>query len=447
MESRRAKAAFYSFCGLLWLGVATALAAGTPIRFRAPLIAAGFAAMTVLSELLRIRVRKIEVSSGALIGYLSITALGPKVAALIPFAGVLGLVTDPTRRVPWTRRVGFWLVSTLPTLMAVRLVAGYAYAALARALPADSLLWKPWVLPFLGMELVYSATNVVLLCAQWALREWRSPLVLALDVLRQHGPSLAIFLLTGVVLQSVYYQLGPLSLVIVLALLLLTRFVFRLYAEHEQASTEMAATLAHMLALRDPYTGGHSQRVADLSVAIGRALGLGDAQLDRIRASALVHDIGKVAVPDAVLRKPGPLEPDEWVSMDLHIDKGGEILEGSPHLRHLIPFVRAHHVEYAEAPQALPLEARIIAVADAFDAMTTDRPYRKALPVEEAVRRLRQAAGSQFDPVCVEGLVRGLGLERMLGSEPGVAPPPASGCGSEEAGEGSGPCSAEPPAG
>lgn len=163
---------------------------------------------------------------------------------------------------------------------------------------------------------------------------------------------------------------------------------------------------------RDPYTRGHSSRVAELAVRIARALGFSDAEVGDVELAGLLHDIGKIGVDDAVLRKDGPLTPDERAQIMEHSDKGAALLEQATVLPHLVPVVRHHHewVDGGGYPGKLkgdeiPLGARIIAVADAFDAMTSDRPYRAGLSREEAIQRIRRGIGSQFDPAIAAAFI------------------------------------------
>lgn len=179
----------------------------------------------------------------------------------------------------------------------------------------------------------------------------------------------------------------------------------RLYGHEYQA---MLHILTSALDQRDRVTEGHSRRVADLSLVVARELGVqGDDLLDVERAGIL-HDIGKLAVPDAILSKPGPLNPDEWVEMRRHPEVGFQLLRDVPFLGRAAEIVRAHHERFDGAgyPRGLmgeniPLGARIFAVVDAYDAMTSDRPYRLARSHEDALQEIRHQAGSQFDPVIV----------------------------------------------
>lgn len=181
------------------------------------------------------------------------------------------------------------------------------------------------------------------------------------------------------------------------------------YQEMRQTFLGVTTALAEALEKRDPYTAGHTLRVHEYSMIIARKFVLPEEELDTLRLAAIMHDIGKIGVSDQVLRKPDRLDPDEFREMSRHPDAGVEIIEHLPQLTNVIPGVLYHHEKFNGTgyPRKLsgdqiPLHARIIAVADAFDAMTSDRPYRKALSFEVAFAELRRCAGEQFDPYLVE---------------------------------------------
>lgn len=193
---------------------------------------------------------------------------------------------------------------------------------------------------------------------------------------------------------------------------------------------EMVRTLTAAIDARDRYTRGHSERVSQYAVAIARRMGVPAADVERIQYSALLHDVGKVGVDDRVLRKEGPLTPDERAAMMEHPVIGAEVLEPAAALRHLIPGVRWHHewINGGGYPDGLkgediPLDARIIGAADAFDAMTSSRPYRGAMTREEAMRRLVAGAGVQFDARVVEVARQILSPDEMTQSGAAAAGP------------------------
>jgi diguanylate cyclase (GGDEF)-like protein/putative nucleotidyltransferase with HDIG domain len=190
----------------------------------------------------------------------------------------------------------------------------------------------------------------------------------------------------------------------------------------KERSTAAMESLSATVDARDAYTAGHSRRVQQLALAIGRELDLSQAELDLLGHAALFHDIGKLAIPDAILLKPGSLTVDEWALMQRHADEGARIIDRLGFLNDAVPAIRSHHERFDGAgyPEGLkgeeiPLGARIIHVADALDSMLTTRIYRAARPASEALGELRHAAGSQFCPRCVSALERILPVESLEG--------------------------------
>lgn len=182
----------------------------------------------------------------------------------------------------------------------------------------------------------------------------------------------------------------------------------RLYAAQKRQFVDTVTALAEAIEKRDPYTGGHVRRVVSYSLALGAELGLAPGELEALRLAATLHDVGKIAVPDTILRKPAALEREEVAAMQRHTVDGAEIVSRIRDLRHLLPGVRSHHERvdgrgYPDglAGEAIPRVARIIAVADTFDAMTTSRPYRDGLTAERAAEEIRRGLGSQFAPEVV----------------------------------------------
>jgi HD-GYP domain-containing protein (c-di-GMP phosphodiesterase class II) len=171
--------------------------------------------------------------------------------------------------------------------------------------------------------------------------------------------------------------------------------------------------LAAAIDEKDPYTRGHSDRVAKYSVIVGQQLGLRAEELDKIRISALLHDVGKIGVDDRVLKKPGKLTDEEFDLMKQHPSKGANIMRPVAQLKEMLPGIELHHehVDGGGYPHGLegdeiPLMARIIAAADTLDAMTTNRPYQSGMDLEFAMNRIRQLAGTKFDAAVVDALDR-----------------------------------------
>jgi diguanylate cyclase (GGDEF)-like protein len=171
--------------------------------------------------------------------------------------------------------------------------------------------------------------------------------------------------------------------------------------------------LANALEANDEYTSSHARWITDMALEVGREIGLDAKTLKRLELGALFHDIGKLGIPASILTKPGPLTSEERAVIETHPELGERILAPISRLEDVRPIVRHCHERWdgdgypdGKAAEDIPIEARVILVCDAFHAMTTDRPYRSRLPVEEAFRRLRESAGSQFDPDVVEAFIR-----------------------------------------
>jgi len=162
---------------------------------------------------------------------------------------------------------------------------------------------------------------------------------------------------------------------------------------------------------KDPYTRGHSERVSRFSLAIGERLGLSDEELEKLRISALLHDVGKIGIDDRVLKKPSALTPEEFEIMKQHPQKGYKIMSQIPAMRDFLPGMYMHHemMDGNGYPQGLkgdeiPMQARIVSVADTFDAMTTDRPYQKGMSLEDALARTKTFVGTRYDSQVVAAL-------------------------------------------
>jgi putative nucleotidyltransferase with HDIG domain len=230
--------------------------------------------------------------------------------------------------------------------------------------------------------------------------------------------------------RTIWVAVGIVFGVLWLVLVLLVRGAsHRLRAQNEdlatrshdlvESSRELAATLLETIETlnaaveaRDPYTAGHSQRVRRVSLAIGRELRLSAKQLGALATAALFHDIGKIGMPDSILTKPDKLDPAEAAIMREHVTRGAEIVARISSLSDSVPAIRHHHerwdgIGYPDRLSGtdVPVEAAIIAIADAWDAMTTDRPYASALAMDEAMAQIRAGRGKQFNPAVVDAFL------------------------------------------
>ncbi len=194
-----------------------------------------------------------------------------------------------------------------------------------------------------------------------------------------------------------------------------------LAARLDDANLATVEALASTVDAKDAYTRGHSGRVAAYAAAIAGSLGLPAADVARIRQAGVLHDVGKIGVPDAILLKPGQLSDEEFAVIKQHPEIGERILRGLPFLAEILPAVRHHHERWdgcgypdGLAGDAIPADAAILAVADSLDAMTSSRTYRVALPLAEAIRRVREGAGAQYDPRVVAAFNRALADRTLM---------------------------------
>src|SRR5271155_455917 len=180
--------------------------------------------------------------------------------------------------------------------------------------------------------------------------------------------------------------------------------------EHFSAlRSAVICSLNQLLDLKDLNTGVHSTRLAEWGMRVGQELGLSEDELQNLEVAALLHDIGKVGIPDAILRKPARLDADEYALMKKHPEYGWAVLRILPGFERAALDILHHHENYdgrgypaGLKETEIPVVSRIVSVIDAFDAMVSSRPYRQGLPPEEAVRRLVESSGTQFDPVVVQ---------------------------------------------
>ena len=191
----------------------------------------------------------------------------------------------------------------------------------------------------------------------------------------------------------------------------------QLALKNQELSTAYIQTiraLAEAIDAKDHYTRGHSERVAVYASRMARRMNMRKELVERVYFSGLLHDVGKIGIPDAIITKPSRLSKEEYLEMQKHPEIGAKILEPVQFLKHIIPCVRHHHEWFDGSSSGYPMRlagdqipqpSRIIVVADTVEAMTSDRPYRKALPLEVVVRELHKYSGTQFGPKCVEAFL------------------------------------------
>jgi hypothetical protein len=260
-------------------------------------------------------------------------------------------------------------------------------------------------------------------------------------------PNYLAFGLLGTFVGELYSALGPIAVLLLLMPVVIARQTFSSYLELQSAREATIRVFVRAIEAKDTYTGRHTQRVCRYSLLIGEGLGFSHQRLEHLRQSALMHDIGKLAVPKHLLNKPGKLTDDEFERVQRHAHVCIDILGLVDFLQPMTAAAAGHHARYDGGgyggPEGeRPLEAYIVAVADAFDAMTSTRSYRRALPMEVAFEELRNKSGSQFHPDCVDALITAIelrGERHGLGHEEDAVEfdvaPPVAGVGSAGLGD------------
>jgi diguanylate cyclase (GGDEF)-like protein len=312
------------------------------------------------------------------------------------------------------------LMNRIVVLLAAALVAATAYFVIDTGMVATAIALA-------GRE------NVLLV---WRERfQWLAGHYVALGV-------------TGLFISLAYFALGPFSVLAFLVPIAMMRYAQKQYVDRTESSVrelkrmnaeltfanrevmlanlamqdlneELFLTLSKIIDARDPYVGGHAAKVADYAIAIARELRMPEDRLDALRQAGFLHDIGKIGISEQVLHKPSKLTDEEYEYVKKHAALGGEFLETSRALRHLAPFVRHHHERWdgkgypdGLAAGDIELEARILAVCDAAEAMASDRPYRKGMSLDEMVDEIKRCAGTQFDPSVSAAFVKIVARER-----------------------------------
>jgi putative nucleotidyltransferase with HDIG domain len=223
----------------------------------------------------------------------------------------------------------------------------------------------------------------------------------------------------GFLMAIVYVEVGIIGILLFFLPLLLARRSFELYTKMRKVYLDTIRALAAAIDAKDPYTKGHSERVAEMSLALAQELNLSDKDIENIEYTALLHDIGKIGIADNILGKNSSLTNKEFDKIKEHTVMGAKIIEPVDFLKNSYEAIYHHHERYngdgypdGIKEKKIPLSARIIAVADAYDAMGSDRPYRKKLSHNKILKELKEQSGQQFDPEVVKAFISVLKRKR-----------------------------------
>lgn len=365
-----------------------------------------FVVLTLIAEAMPVSFPRgnATISVGFVVVYASILLFGPRVGAWIAAIGTLRLKDISGHVEPYKVLFNRSLLAISAGLTG--LVYEWTGGVVLTRDPNGSLL------PLVACGVTYITVNTVLMVGVMSLQLKVAPWSMFVANFRWALPNLVVFEPLGVMLAQVYIQQGAPAVAMLVIPLLVARYSFQLYIKMRQAYLDTITTLTASLDAKDPSTLGHSQRVARYAYELGRRLKLEDGVCEMLRYTGVLHDIGKIGIRDAVLKKPGLFTKNEYEEMKRHPVIGADILSGIRLLGGASSWVRHHHEHFdgkgfpgSLKGEEIPLGARVIAVADALDAITSARPYKTAMSWERAISEMRRCSGSQFDPKIVAALV------------------------------------------
>ncbi len=263
------------------------------------------------------------------------------------------------------------------------------------------------LLPLATLGLATFLVNAALVSAGIGLKNRVSPLKVLRSNIAWTFSSYMSLVVLGVAVAQVL-TVHPAAFILLVFPLVVSRQLYQRYLVLKGTYLDTVRSLVAALEAKDPYTRGHSERVAEYAASLAEELGLEEREIEQVRMAAQLHDLGKVAIDSELLHKPSQLTAPEYEAIQRHPEVGAEIVARVPELAALTEVVRFHHERWDGTGYAvglsgdrIPLQARILAIADSYDAMTTARPYREALAPREALSEIANCAGSQFDPSLV----------------------------------------------
>jgi putative nucleotidyltransferase with HDIG domain len=382
---------------------------------------AAFAILSIVSDsfFFRIPFARVNTSVGFIPFLASVAVLDHPWPMLV--SGATALVVDAFVRRKPTIRVWF---NTAQYMLAVG-VGGLVYKNLGGVVSLDEFSFS--LIPFIALVVAFFVVNhgSVALAVSFSskgvsVREaWG----------RISGSALVTDFLSStlaILLAFLYVKLQLLGLAVIIFPLFLARQLYQMNLQLQEELEEKLELMVKAMEARDPYTSGHSRRVAEYAVVIARELKLSAADVDGVKRAALLHDVGKIYEEFApLLRKEGRLSPEETMVMRSHVVRSAQLVATAARLRGSVEAMIRHHHENFDgsgypdglARDQIPMGARIIMIADTVDAMTTDRPYRKALTLQRALEELAKYAGRQFDPKLVDLVSNSPSIRRLFGPQ------------------------------
>ncbi|MDI3534646.1 MAG: hypothetical protein PWQ82_1011 [Thermosediminibacterales bacterium] len=366
-----------------------------------------FIILTVLAELLPVRVSAeslITVSPSII--FASILIFGYRIATVIAAFGVLINMLIEYKRYS-IKKIFF------NTSMYALMTAASGYVLWLMGFRSGNIDLTADFLPMSLSVLIYLLSNILLFSVVLTLSQQITVKQIWIHSIRSLIPNYLALAPLGILLAFTYINMGIPGLLLLFIPLMVARHTFKLYMEMRSIYLEAVQALAAAIEVKDPYTKGHSERVAKYAVAIAREMKYPEDKIETLQYAALLHDIGKIGIDKNILNKPDKLSKEEFNKIKDHAVLGANIVQRVNFLSPASKFILHHH-ERADGSgyplgfrgNEIPKEAAILAVADVFDALTSDRPYRRAMSRDEALKLIKEKSGVEFDPEVVEALLR-----------------------------------------
>ena len=378
-----------------------------------------FMALAIITESLQVGYRDTSISIGFAVNLASFTLFGPFVTAIIVAFGFLFRITKKgDQRVhflntPWFKSL-FNAMNMVICVFTASLIADLIVPIRQYLYFSNTVDFMNLLIPGVIYSSVFAVMNAALvggLFSTMAPNSFRHYFKELIGMTFLSTLSIGMFL--GLILSVLFNSLGIIGSLLFFLPILYARYTFKLYVDMKDAYLVTIRALATSMDAKDHYTQGHSERVSQYAEVIARGMNLSFDEVENIRTAAMLHDIGKIGVPDNILNKPSKLSDEEYLICQRHAEIGHSIVKGISYLDDIKEIIRNHHEHYdgtgypdGIGGERVALSTYIVALADAYDAMSSDRPYRTALPDNKIMKIIEEERGKQFHPEVVDTFLK-----------------------------------------
>lgn len=374
-----------------------------------------FMVLAIITESLQVTYRDTSISVGFAVTLASFMLFGPFVTSIIVSVGFLFRVTKKGEQrvhflnTPWFKSL-FNAMDMIITIFCASTIANLIYPIPKYIYFTDNVDFIGLLVPGVIFSMAFSVINAILvagLFSTMAPNSFRHYFKEFFGLTFLSTISIGMFL--GLILAILFNALGVIGSFLFFLPILYARYTFKLYVDMKDAYLVTIRALATSMDAKDHYTQGHSERVSQYAETIARGMNLSFDTVEIIRTAAMLHDIGKIGVPDNILNKPSKLSDEEYLICQRHAEIGHSIVKGISYLDDIKEIIRNHHEHYdgtgypdGIGGDRVALSTYIVALADAYDAMSSDRPYRTALPDNQVLKIIKEERGHQFHPEVVD---------------------------------------------